>query len=140
MKNALLLQELQDYNNESKFQKAGADYIISPTKIAANKISSLATRKNISEYINLLNESHVEGFSLEFVEILPHSSLTGKELKDAKIPQMTGLIVMGIETDGKMQMNPTSSTIIQKDSKLLVFGTEEQLERLKAIAETANVL
>lgn len=136
--NCIVITRTTDYNNESKFQKAGADYIISPTKIAANKISSLATRKNISEYINLLNESHVEGFRLEFVDISPLSHLVGKELKDARIPQTTGLIVMGIETNGKMQMNPTSSTTIQNESKLLVFGTEEQLESLKNLAGTQN--
>jgi len=132
--NCIVITRTMDYTNESKFHKAGADYIINPTKIAANKISGLATRKNITEYINLINESDVEDFSLEFVDITAKSILINKELKDARIPQLTGLIVMGVDTNGKMQMNPTSSTIIEENSKLLVFGTEEQLQRLKTLA------
>lgn len=130
----IVITRTTDYNNESKFHKAGADYIISPTKIAANKISGIATRKNISEYINLINESDVEDYSLEFIEIGNNSSLLGKTLLEAKIPNETGLIVMGIESDGKMKMNPNSSSIIKNNAKLLVFGTNEQLQILKKLA------
>lgn len=123
----VVITRTMDYNNESKFHKAGADYIISPTKIAANKIVNIATRKNIFEYLNLINKNEIENFGVEYVDVPQESVLVGQQLKDAKIPQLTGLNVIGIEINEKIQMNPLSSTEILANSKLLVFGNEEQI-------------
>lgn len=129
----VIITRSMDYNNEAKFYKAGADYIISPNKITASKISSLATRKNIFEYLDLISKSDIEDFQVEFVEVPLNSYLDGQQLKDARIPQLTGLNVIGIEYNGKVQMNPLSTTEIRANSKLMVFGNEEQILQLKAL-------
>lgn len=131
----VVITRTMDYNNETKFHKAGADYTISPTKIAANKISNIATRKNIFEYLDLISKNDIDDFGVEFVDVPEHSILVGQELKEAKIPQLTGLNVIGIELNGKIQMNPMSNTIISANSKLLVFGNEEQTMQLKALVQ-----
>ena len=51
--NCIIITRTMDYNNESKFHKAGADYIISPNKIAANRITNIISKKNIFEYLNI---------------------------------------------------------------------------------------
>lgn len=127
----IVISRAMDYNNESKFHKAGADYIISPNKIAANRISNIISKKNIFEYLDIISKNDIDDFGVEFVNIHEGSNLVGKELKDAKIPQITGLNVIGIEKKGKMQMNPLSSTIIEANSKLLVFGNNDQILKLE---------
>lgn len=131
----VVITRTMDYNNETKFHKAGADYTISPNKIVANKISNIATRKNIFEYLDLISRSDIDEFGVEFVDIPLLSILVGQQLKDARIPQLTGLNVIGIETKGKIQMNPMSNTIILANSKLMVFGNEEQILQLKALVK-----
>ena len=132
----VIITRSMDYNNENKFYKAGADYIISPNKITASKISSLATRKNIFEYLELISKNDIDDFKVEFIEIPENSYLEGLQLKDAKIPQLTGLNVIGIEYQGKIQMNPMSTSEIHGNSKLMVFGNEEQIAKLKSLIKT----
>lgn len=131
----VVITRTMDYNNENKFHKAGADFVISPSKIAANKISNIASRKNIFDYLELINKNEIQDFGVELVDVPETSSLVNTELKDAKIPQLTGLNVIGIEENGKIQMNPTSSTMIKGNTKLLVFGNEEQVLKLEALVK-----
>lgn len=129
----IIVTRAMDYNNESKFHKAGADYIISPNKIAANRISNIVSKKNIFDYLDLISKNDIDDFGIEFMSVPMNSSLVNKELREAKIPQLTGLNVIGIEKNGKIQMNPLSTTIIEYNSKLLVFGNSEQLSKLEKL-------
>ncbi|MBN2837324.1 MAG: TrkA family potassium uptake protein, partial [Fusobacteriaceae bacterium] len=122
-----------DYNNESKFHKAGADYIISPNKITANRITNIISKKNIFEYLDILSKNDIDNYGIEFVNVPNNSSLINKELREAKIPQSTGLNVIGIEKNGQIQMNPLSNTIIERNSKLLVFGNSSQISQLESL-------
>lgn len=133
----VIVTRAMDYNNESKFHKAGADYIISPNKIAANRISNIISKKNIFDYLDLISKNDIDDFGIEFITVPENSILINKELREAKIPQLTGLNVIGIEKNGKIQMNPLSDTVIELNSKLLVFGNSYQLIKLEELINTA---
>ncbi len=63
------------------------------------------------------------------------SELVGSNLREAQIPQRTNLIVIGIEKEGEVELNPRSHTVLNMGDKLLVLGNSEQIAALKTISE-----
>lgn len=119
-----------EVGSEKKLEKAGADYIISPTSIAAARMANIASKSNVMDFINFLNKNDIKDLNVELVEIPEHSPIINKTLLEADIRKKTNLNIIGIEEDGKLKLNPGPSTIIKPNCKLLVFGNDDQINNL----------
>lgn len=72
---------------------------------------------------------------LEQATISSRSKLVGKTLADAKIPQKTGLIVLALRAAGShapSRYNPGPETRLEPGDEMIVLGSQEQIERLRA--------
>lgn len=124
-----------EYNSEAKLTKAGADYVISPSKIVAQRIANIASKNNVMDFLKFMAQNDMQDYSVELVEIPVGSSMANKSLREAEIPKLTGLNVIGIEEEGEMKINPLSTTKIVENSKLLVLGNTIQIEKLTEIVK-----
>jgi len=119
----------------AKLRRAGADKIISPLEIAANRMFATATQSEIVSFLDVMSQHHsLEGLNFAAVELKRGSELIGSNLREAKIPQRTNLIVIGIEKDGEMELNPRSHTMLNEGDKLMVLGNGDQIDSLKRIS------
>lgn len=124
-----------DASSEKKLKRGGADFIISPFEIAADRIIATATQTNLISFVDVFSKkSKIEGLTFELVEIKKGSQLENTTLMKAKIPAKTNLIVIGHEVDGIMKINPMSHELLRKNEKLLVLGTKDQIKKLIEIA------
>ncbi len=124
-----------DASSEKKLRRGGADFIISPFEIAADRIIATATQTNLISFVDVFSKkSKIEGLTFELIEIKQGSQLEDMTLMEAKIPTKTNLIVIGHEVDGVMKINPMSHELLKKNEKLLVLGTKEQIKKLIKIA------
>lgn len=62
--------------------------------------------------------------------------MEGKTLRQIKIPEQTGLIVLAIKKNSGKQFafNPNSEEVLELDDVLIVLGEYEQVEKLRKIA------
>ncbi|MCK5779418.1 MAG: NAD-binding protein [Psychrilyobacter sp.] len=124
-----------DASSEKKLTRAGADFIISPFEIAADRIIATATQSNLISFVDVFSKkSKIEGLTFELVEVQEGSELEDLTLMEARIPTKTNLIVIGHEVDDTMKINPTSQEMLRKNDKLLVLGTKDQINKLIEIA------
>ncbi len=124
-----------DASSEKKLKRGGADFIISPFEIAADRIIATATQTNLISFVDVFSKkSKIEGLTFELVEIKKGSELVDATLMEAKIPTKTNLIVIGHEVDGIMKINPMSYELLKENEKLLVLGTKDQIKKLIEIA------
>lgn len=133
-KNIKIVTRAIETHSEKKMKKSGADYIISPLDIAAQRIVSTAVNAGLVDFLDVITNTGSDGLRLELVEILEKSDFNNIMLKDARIPQKTNLIVIGIKSGGNTMINPMSVTILQAGDQLLVLGTEIQIEKIKDLA------
>lgn len=117
-------------------KKAGANNTISPNEIGGTRMASLMLRPNIISFLDIITRAGDVILDLEEVIIYEHSSLINKQLKEAKIPQKTGLIVLAIKKRNidKLALNPSSDEIQEGDT-MIVLGREDQVAQLKEIAK-----
>ncbi len=121
---------------DGKLKKAGANNTISPNEIGGTRMASLMLRPNVISFLDIITHAGDVVLDLEDVVVYKHSSLINKTLKEAKIPQKTGLIILAIRKDGveTLSLNPSSNEVLKEHDTMIVLGTEDQVNDLKKIA------
>lgn len=111
--------------NREAIHRAGADFVLSYAPLGAESVISILLGRDPV----ILGEG-VEFFRVELPEVLP-----GKTLGEAQIGSRTGLIVIGVEVDGKTEINLNADYHLPKNSKLDMLGTIEQIKKFEEIFE-----
>ncbi|NLY08720.1 MAG: potassium channel protein [Tissierellia bacterium] len=131
-----IISKAIDKTAPKKLIKAGADNTLSTTEIGGKRMAALMLRPNIISFLDVITHVGDMELDLENVFINENSTLDGVQLKDADIPQKTGLIVFAIKAkdSGEMLVNPSSNYQFRNGDCLIVLGTEEQTDKLKMLA------
>lgn len=119
--------------SEEKLKRAGADRVITPSVIGGRRMASMVLRPFVSEYVDLVDSGGGE-MRLEEVELGAASALAGVLMRDARITERTGVLVLAMRSqDGRVAATPASDTMLQAGSRLVVMGAPSQLEKLAAL-------
>lgn len=122
---------------QGKLQRAGANHVLSPSKLAADR----ALTKFMLPAVDELLEIVVQGPDLEVSKVslgrLPRA--TNRALRDLSLPQHTGLMVVAVvHRDGRRSFNPSPDTVLQSDDDLIVIGPQGGVNRMvETFGETA---
>jgi voltage-gated potassium channel len=132
----LIVSQCAEERNSRKLIKAGANRVISPKKIAGQRMAAMVLRPNLLNFLDVIVQGSDLDMRIEEVGLGPGSALIGKTLKEAGIGQHTGAIIVGINApEGRMRINPSttstlSSVMLGEGDVLIALGNEEQLGRL----------
>ena len=120
-------------NAASKLIKAGANNTISPNEIGGNRMAAILLRPTVISFLDIMTHVGDVILDLEDVKVEKGSSINGKKLREAKIPEKTGLIILAInqEKDDDWIFNPNSDVILKAGDSMIVLGTYEQVDKLK---------
>ncbi|MDD2457916.1 MAG: potassium channel protein [Eubacteriales bacterium] len=124
-----------------KLRMAGADRTISPNEIGGRRMAAMVLRPSIFSFLDVVTYAGDEVFNLEEVLLGEASELNGKTLREARIPELTGLIVMAIKKSGSRTMvfNPQASETIATGDSLIVLGNPENVDKLKTLAKDEGI-
>ncbi len=118
-----------------KLRRAGADHVMSPIVTGGLRIASMLLRPSVVSYLDVATTGADEmALRLEETDIQESSSLVGRSLAEAKIPQRTGLIVMSVRHrrgGGTATHNPGPETRLEAGDVLIVLGRQEQIQELR---------
>lgn len=122
--------------SNQKLKKAGANNTVSPNEIGGNRMAALVTKPSVISFLDMMTRAGDVTLDLESVIICQGSSMIGRTLRQVKIPEETGLIVLAIKKRlGKeFSFNPNSQEILELDDIIIVLGEDEQVEKLRGIA------
>jgi Trk K+ transport system NAD-binding subunit len=116
--NLRIVSRITHERNIEAIYRAGSDFAISYASLGVEHVfSQLHSRELL-----ILGE----GFEL-FSVLLP-SSLAGRTLGESRIGDVTGLNVIGIQQDGRLVTSPAPSTILAKETELLMMGSTHARE------------
>ncbi len=124
-----------------KLRMAGADRTISPNEIGGRRMAAMVLRPSIFSFLDVVTYAGDDVFNLEEVQLSEKSELNGLMLRDAHIPDKTGLIVMAIKKSGSRMMifNPKADEKIELGDSLIVLGDAEKVDRLKKLARDEGI-
>ncbi|MFZ4057730.1 MAG: potassium channel family protein [Ferruginibacter sp.] len=112
-----------------KLKIAGADNVIMPDKIGGAQMASMVMLPDVAELIALLSTSSNKSLRIE--ELHAHNNITLKELD---LWNKTNCTLLGIKNAmNEYAINPASTYLLKKGERLIVMGSDEQIEKAKEI-------
>jgi voltage-gated potassium channel len=128
-----ILARTVDHDNRSKLLHAGADKVIAPSEVGADRMAQVVLRPNVDDFMERVLHAHALSLQIDEVEVHPSAPLAGQSLAESNFRQQFDAVVIGIidaET-GDMTFNPTPSSRIEAGDILIVLGDSPVIEALR---------
>lgn len=126
----------EDYGSESKLRRAGANRVVVPNLMGGRRLAAFIKQPGVVDFLDLAMHGDDLSLRLQEVEIHSGSTLADKALKDSNIRQESGgaLIMAVKKPDGRQIIAPQSEHKLQSGDRLILLGTEQQLEKATVMA------
>jgi voltage-gated potassium channel len=117
-----------------KLKKLGADRVISPTKLMAERLRAMSLRPDMENMLEKLLYRKDAPIDMEEIKIPDHSWMRFKKLKEARLRDITNVSIVGIRDANDIFIPmPKGDVLVGTGSKLLVIGTGESIRATKRI-------
>jgi voltage-gated potassium channel len=128
-----ILARTVDHDNRSKLLNAGADKVIAPSEVGADRMAQVVLRPNVDKFLERVLHVSALSLQIEEVEVHSHAPLAGQTLAESNFRQQFEAIVIGIIDggSGRMVFNPPPSERIEAGDVLIVLGDSAVLQALR---------
>ncbi|WP_397363406.1 potassium channel family protein [Olleya sp. R77988] len=126
-------------SQETSYQKlklAGANNVILPDRIGGDHMASLVVVPDLIEFIDNLAIVGENNINIEEVQVekLYDPNTVVKTIKDLDLRHKTGCTVIGFKNgNGEYIVNPEAELKLVPNSKVIVLGRPEQIQKLNAV-------
>lgn len=117
----------------NKLYRAGADKVISPLEIGADRIAQTILRPRVDRFMEQVLGVESLDFDLEEVAIEAGSLLDGLSLADVDFRRRFDAVVVGVlrAATGEWRFNPEARLALAAGDTLIVLGTAEQIRKIR---------
>ena len=135
-KDLYIVSRAIDKKAHEKLKIAGANNTISPDEIGGSRMAALMLNPTVISFLDIITHAGEVVLDLEDVVICDTSSIANMTLREIKIPEKTGLIVLAIKKrqSQKLEFNPNSDETLQVGDTMIVLGRQEQVIELRKLA------
>jgi len=127
-----VISAAEQMSDVEKLKKLGADTVVSPTRLTAQRVSAMAARPDME---NLLEEFLYESdnpLDMQEIEVPKYSWAVLKKLKETHLRDITNTSIVGItKKDGKFITMPKGDVLITSECRLLVIGSQSKIQETK---------
>ena len=129
-----IISSAENMSDVEKLKKLGADTVVSPTKLTAQRVSAMAARPDMENMLEEFLYKNENPLDMQEVEVPKYSWAVLKKLKETHIRQITNCSVVGItKKDGKFISMPKGDILVTSECKLLVIGTHKGIGMTKEL-------
>jgi len=130
----LIIANARSNEDDQKLLKLGADKVVTPTKLMAQRINAMAARPDMENLLQEFLYKTDTPLDMEEAKVSKTSWLALKKIKAARLRDVANVTIIGIrQNDGRFIPMPKGDTIIMPDSKLLLIGTGTGIAKAKKI-------
>lgn len=127
-----IISSAETISDVEKLKKLGADTVVSPTKLTAQRVSAMAARPDMENLLEEFLYKSDNPLNMEEIEVPKYSWAVLKKLRETHIREMTNTSIVGItKKDGKFLAMPKGDVLITSECKLLVIGTQKDISVTK---------
>jgi len=129
-----VISSAETVSDIGKLRKLGADTVVSPTKLTAQRVSAMAARPDMENLLEEFLYKSDNPLDMEEIEVPKYSWSVLKKLRETHIREITNTSVVGItKKDGKFLAMPKGDVLITSECKLLVIGTQQGINVTKEL-------
>lgn len=123
----------------NKLLRAGADKVISPLEIGADRIAQTILRPRVDRFMEQVLGVDALDFDLEEVVVQPGSLLDGRSLLEVDFRRRFNAIVVAVlqgedlqGEDGGWKFNPDAQLPLRAGDTLIVLGSLDQIQHIRS--------
>lgn len=121
-------------NDIEKLKKLGANSVVSPSKLAAQRLSAISVRPDMENILDKFLYQKDSLIDIEEIVVPPYSWLRFKRLSETRLRDMTKANVIGItDENSKFIPMPEGDVLIGSNARLFVVGTAEGIRMAKRL-------
>jgi len=133
--------------NRKRMLRAGADKVISPYDIGADRMANVILRPRVEQFIEKMTRDDEQDHTFDEVLVNDNSPMDGKNLIEVNIRSKYEVLVIAIiPKNGKIIFNPNSANTIHAGDSLVILGElktinnfrEEMCKDNRSLAERAE--
>ncbi|MDF1882640.1 potassium channel protein [Sulfurimonas sp. SAG-AH-194-C21] len=129
-----IISSAESSGDVEKLKKLGADTVVSPTKLTAQRVSAMAARPDMENLLEEFLYKSDNPLDMQEIFVPKYSWAVLKKLKETHIREMTNTSVVGItKKDGKFISMPKGDVLVTSECKLLVIGTQKGIATTKGL-------
>lgn len=129
-----IVTRASDDSAERKILRAGADRVVSPYHTGGIRIANTVLKPAVVDFLEFATKTGNLELQIEEVTVSEKSKLSGCTLAESGIGRDLGIIILAIrKTDGTMEFNPGSKSMIQAGDTLVAIGEISKLNELDEI-------
>ena len=120
-----------------KIRSAGADCVISPERISSRRMISEMFRPSVTTFLDRMLKDERAVMRIEEFVISPESVFVGTTLREARIPEKIGLLIVAMRKGGisGFIQNPDAGQTIDAGDVLICMGPMDKIFDLRKIAQ-----
>ena len=127
-----IISSAENMSDVEKLKKLGADTVVSPTKLTAQRVSAMAARPDMENLLEEFLYKSENPLDMQEIVVPKYSWAVLKKLKETHIRQITNTSVVGItKKDGKFISMPKGDVLVTSECKLLIIGTQKGMDMTK---------
>ena len=132
-----IVARVEDPHTMRKLYKAGANRVISPYDVGASMLLHAALKPTVTDLIELTTRLGPVTLLLEEVIVEEGSPLDGTLLKDSKIREDTGAIVVAVRKGKDAAiLRPEPDLKLERGDLLVVLGSTADIEKLQELSKS----
>lgn len=132
--NIFILVRTNQRSNTKKILRSGANKVISPYEVGADRMANVILRPHVDQFMNRILGGTTQDHIFDEVKVSAGSDLAGKTLAEARIRQKYFVVIIAIIPEGeasKIKFNPGSDDKINEGDSLIVLGDIDKIEQLR---------
>jgi voltage-gated potassium channel len=136
----MVIARAEDPASESKLRRSGADHVILPAAIGAQRIGNLITRPTVEAFLAARAELRSDvaeefariGLKIEELTLAPGGPLSGKTVGAIEIGGNHGFLIVGLRrADGTVTVDPDDDEVLRDGDTVIVVGHTNDLPELR---------
>ncbi len=129
-----ILVRTDTHANRRKLIRAGADKVVAPYEIGADRMAQVLLRPTVEHFMERIMRSDALAYSMDEVIVEQGSKLAGKTLQAANFRSRFDAIVVAVMngTTNQLTFNPGPDTSLRGGDTLIVMGSSEMIATLRS--------
>ncbi len=130
--NLYILVRTNEKRNRNRLIRAGANKVISPYEIGADRMANVILRPNVEQFIQSMTRDKNQEHTFEEVLIQEESELAGRSLSEIDVRKKYAVLIIAIIPEGKrIIFNPSSSDTVNAGDSLILMGDLNDINKFR---------
>jgi voltage-gated potassium channel len=124
-----IIARATEAESERKLELAGADRIVAPQVVGAERLAALALRPDLTEFVDIAAGEALVEFRIEEIHVPVGSPIVSTSIQESGLRNRSGVLILAVkQAHGPVLVSPSAAFELGAGQTLVCIGTDSQLK------------